>query len=199
MKVSELKRGDGVTAAKLLDPEGAYVEPGTKGIVFEVEHFYGDGGGPMVRWFDGATCNIYEGDITTNKALDIIRANEKEASKVQASMPVDCGARLTADDGIKYGCQHRFGHIETHKHESNFFSAEWPLTSMDRMHRIALGHVETHTKNLFMKLLDNHDDALCNHEHGGKAAHKCVEDLRKILGIEEGFGRRRKVKDEAAT
>jgi len=63
MKVNQLSRGDVVVAAKLLDPEGAYVEPGTKGVVFEMANHYHDSAGPMVRWFDGTACNIYEGDI----------------------------------------------------------------------------------------------------------------------------------------
>lgn len=63
LKVEQLNRGDLVVAAKLLDPEGAYVEPGTKGVVFATTNAHEDGAGPMVRWFDGTACNIYEGDI----------------------------------------------------------------------------------------------------------------------------------------
>lgn len=63
MKVAKLQRGTVVIARKLLDPEGADVEPGTPGVVFEETDAYGDGAGPMVRWFTGTACNVYDGDV----------------------------------------------------------------------------------------------------------------------------------------
>ena len=63
VEVRNLKRGDLVKATKFLDPEAARVEVGTLGVVFEETNAYGDGCGPMVRWFTGTACNVYEGDV----------------------------------------------------------------------------------------------------------------------------------------
>lgn len=63
MNTEKLQRGDMVKAARDLDPEGARVVKETLGVVFEEADFYGDGGGPMVRWFSGGACNVYDGDV----------------------------------------------------------------------------------------------------------------------------------------
>ncbi len=44
----------------------------------------------------------------------------------------------------------------------------------------------------FLALLDAHDDALCAQKHGGLAARRCVDGLRKLLGV-GGFERRRRL------
>lgn len=62
------KRGQLVCATKHLDPQGANVTPGTLGVVFEEANAYGDGNGPMVRWFTGGCCNVYPGDVETEKS-----------------------------------------------------------------------------------------------------------------------------------
>jgi hypothetical protein len=54
-----LDRGTLVEAVEPLDRSGANVKRGDRGVVFEVTNAYGDGGGPMVRWFDGGMCNVY--------------------------------------------------------------------------------------------------------------------------------------------
>lgn len=59
----DLKRGTLVRSLRNLDPEGARVELGTLGVVFEEFDFYKDGGGPMVRWMTGRCCNVYPGDV----------------------------------------------------------------------------------------------------------------------------------------
>lgn len=61
--VGKLKRGDVVTARRNIDPKGADVRPGTRGVVFELANAFNDGGGPMVRWMNMGACNIYDGDI----------------------------------------------------------------------------------------------------------------------------------------
>ena len=58
-----LVRGDLVRARKRLDPEGADVFPGDYGVVFEPANYHETGSGPMVRWFSGGVCNIYDGDV----------------------------------------------------------------------------------------------------------------------------------------
>jgi hypothetical protein len=63
MEVGNLMRGDMVVALRHLDSRGADVRKGTVGIVFEEANFYTDGGGPMVRWMNMGTCNIYQGDV----------------------------------------------------------------------------------------------------------------------------------------
>lgn len=59
----ELKKGDTVFSLKILDPTGAKVPPGIAGIVIEEENSHGDGGGPIVQWNNGGTCNVYPGDV----------------------------------------------------------------------------------------------------------------------------------------
>jgi hypothetical protein len=62
-QVSDLKPGDLIQAEVDLDPDGADVQAGTWGVVFGKENCYGDGAGPIVRWFTGeplGVCNIYK-------------------------------------------------------------------------------------------------------------------------------------------
>lgn len=59
-----LRRGTLVRAERHLDPEGANVQSGTLGVVFEETDAYGDGNGPMVRWFSHGACNVYDGDVS---------------------------------------------------------------------------------------------------------------------------------------
>ena len=60
MKNSDkLERGDMVVAARDLSPI-VDVPKGTLGVVFEPADYYGDDGGPMVRWFTGEACNVYD-------------------------------------------------------------------------------------------------------------------------------------------
>lgn len=58
-----LDRGTIVVAAKELDPEGANVRAGEKGVVFEEAEYHEERTGPMVRWFSGGACNVYDGDV----------------------------------------------------------------------------------------------------------------------------------------
>lgn len=62
--VRNLKRGAIVIARTALDPEGARVQAGDLGVVFEETDAYGDGCGPVVRWIEsGGMCNVYEGEV----------------------------------------------------------------------------------------------------------------------------------------
>lgn len=61
--VRKLNRGDLVFAAHNLDPQGANVRAGEKGVVFEEADYHEMGTGPMVRWFSGGACNVYDGDV----------------------------------------------------------------------------------------------------------------------------------------
>jgi hypothetical protein len=63
MQPIKLNRGDVVAALTLLDPEGANVPAGTLGVVFEEAGAYSHDSAPMVRWFNGAACEVYDGDI----------------------------------------------------------------------------------------------------------------------------------------
>ena len=58
-----LSRGTIVFAAQDLDPEGANVRSGEKGVIFEEAEYHEGGSGPMVRWFSGGACNVYDGDV----------------------------------------------------------------------------------------------------------------------------------------
>lgn len=65
-KVNKLEPGDLVQAGVDLDPEGCNVKAGTWGVVFGECDYYGDGCGPIVRWFEGeplGVCNVYDGDV----------------------------------------------------------------------------------------------------------------------------------------
>jgi hypothetical protein len=65
-KLYKLKPGDIVQAKIDLDPEGCDVPKGTYGVVFGEVDYYGDGAGPIVRWFTGeplGVCNVYDGDF----------------------------------------------------------------------------------------------------------------------------------------
>lgn len=60
--ISSYRRGDLVEAVAV--PEGITLpqpQPGERGVVFEEQDAYGDGGGPMVRFANGGVCNVYEG------------------------------------------------------------------------------------------------------------------------------------------
>lgn len=68
MKVADLPRG-AVVAAVSVPADVCDAKPGDLGVVFEPSNYYGDGGGPMVRWVrNGHACNVYEGWV------EIIRA-----------------------------------------------------------------------------------------------------------------------------
>jgi len=70
MDVMSLKRGTLVMCERqCLDPIGANVQKGTLGVVFEETNAYKDKAGPMVRWFSGAMCNVYPGDV------EVVRTN----------------------------------------------------------------------------------------------------------------------------
>ena len=58
-----LSRGTLVCAARRLDSAGANVSRYDFGVVFEEADFYDDNTGPMVRWVNGGTCNVYAEDI----------------------------------------------------------------------------------------------------------------------------------------
>lgn len=65
MDTFSLKRGTLVRCDRdCLDPIGANVIKGTYGVVFEEYNAYKDKGGPMVRWFSGGMCNVYQGDVS---------------------------------------------------------------------------------------------------------------------------------------
>lgn len=53
-------RGTLVRALESLDPDGADVKKGELGVVFEEAEFHAKHEGPLVRWFSGGTCNVYE-------------------------------------------------------------------------------------------------------------------------------------------
>lgn len=62
MKNSQnLERGELVVASRNLT--AVPVRKGTLGVVFEPADYYGDDAGPMVRWFTGEACNVYDEDI----------------------------------------------------------------------------------------------------------------------------------------
>lgn len=61
--VTLLERGTLVRALRHLDKPGANVSIGERGVVFETSDFHEPGTGPMVRWFSGGACNVYEGDV----------------------------------------------------------------------------------------------------------------------------------------
>jgi hypothetical protein len=52
--VSGILRGEMVRALRHLDPE--------------YQNAYGDDCGPMVRWFTGTACNVYDGDVELYQA-----------------------------------------------------------------------------------------------------------------------------------
>lgn len=70
-----MRRGTVVRALRDLDPQGAAVHEGDLGVVFGEADCYGDGAGPIVRWFRvlrelppcrvglGGVCNVYDGDV----------------------------------------------------------------------------------------------------------------------------------------
>lgn len=62
-EVRNLRRGDLVRASMRLDMTGADVFAGDYGVVFEEADHYEQGTGPMVRWFSGGACNVYDGDV----------------------------------------------------------------------------------------------------------------------------------------
>lgn len=54
-----LIRGDIVVARQPVDPVAANAQVGDLGVVFEPANYYGDGGGPMVRWFSGGALVMF--------------------------------------------------------------------------------------------------------------------------------------------
>jgi len=59
-----------VEAIKPLDPEGAKVETGTRGVVFHEKNYYKDGAGPCVMWMTGSMCSIYDGDTKVIREIN---------------------------------------------------------------------------------------------------------------------------------
>lgn len=63
--VDKLQAGDIVRAEKHLDPGAADILPGTIGVVFGEQNFYGDNCGPIVRWIPNMeVCNVYDMDVS---------------------------------------------------------------------------------------------------------------------------------------
>lgn len=65
---NNLERGDLVVAVR--DLTAVPVRKGTLGVVFEPADYYGDDAGPMVRWFTGEACNVYDNDVDFPNELD---------------------------------------------------------------------------------------------------------------------------------
>lgn len=63
LAVAYLKPGTLVRAIRHLDPEGADVRAGTRGVIFHEQNFYKDGAGPCVMWMTGSMCSVYDGDV----------------------------------------------------------------------------------------------------------------------------------------
>ena len=59
-----LKRGDIVRAICSI-PACPRVKTGMSGVVYEEAEFHESGSGPMVRWFNGQRCNVYDGDVSS--------------------------------------------------------------------------------------------------------------------------------------
>ena len=62
-----LPRGTLVKALRNLDPDGANVSKDLLGVVFEEANWHETGAGPLVRWFTGTTCNVYDGDVKVTR------------------------------------------------------------------------------------------------------------------------------------
>jgi len=67
VQVGDLRRGDIVSSLRELDINGAKVRKGAKGVVYQPANFHESNSGPMVRWFDGGRCNVYDGDVAINE------------------------------------------------------------------------------------------------------------------------------------
>ncbi len=84
MEANDLKPGDLVQAKQDLDPDGANIKTSTWGVIFGKADCYGDGAGPIVRWFTGkplGVCNIYQigpHDMDEDKLPPNIRKLTKE-------------------------------------------------------------------------------------------------------------------------
>ena len=61
--VLSLKPGQVVLAIKRLDPPGANVKRGTVGFVLHEANYHKDNGGPIIRWPNDKTCNVYQGEV----------------------------------------------------------------------------------------------------------------------------------------
>jgi len=61
--LDDLRRGTLVRAVKNVDPSGADAQKGDLGVVFEESQYHEPNSGPMVCWFHGGRCNVYEGDV----------------------------------------------------------------------------------------------------------------------------------------
>lgn len=60
---TKLELGQFVTAARDLDPRGADVKKGMRGVIQALSNHFEDGCGPLVAWENGGMCNVYEGDV----------------------------------------------------------------------------------------------------------------------------------------
>jgi len=63
INVSALLKGQIVRASRRLDPLGANVKRGTVGFVLHEANYHRDNGGPIVRWPNDKTCNVYQGEV----------------------------------------------------------------------------------------------------------------------------------------
>lgn len=90
--VQTLRRGDLVQALRVCDEGVADAWPGCFGVVFEEANAYGDDGGPMVRWFTGGACNVYDGDVAK-----VTRLKRPEGGK-----DISLDEKTAADLLIKY-------------------------------------------------------------------------------------------------
>lgn len=61
-------RGDLVVSLENFDPQGCNIKVGELGVVFQEAEFHEPDTGPMVRWFSGGMCNVYEGMTRPAKA-----------------------------------------------------------------------------------------------------------------------------------
>lgn len=66
----DLQPGTLVEAIKPLDPEGANIDTGTRGVVFHERNYYRDHAGPAVMWMTGGMCSIYEGDVKVIREIN---------------------------------------------------------------------------------------------------------------------------------
>lgn len=59
---ANLERGDLVVAIVDIpaDGGGGTIKKGTLGVVFEEAGYYSDVEGPMVRWFTGEACDVFD-------------------------------------------------------------------------------------------------------------------------------------------
>lgn len=62
METNKLQRGDMVVSVRSIVDGPIEVPAGTLGVVYEEAGYYDLEAGPMVRWFDGQSTSIVDGD-----------------------------------------------------------------------------------------------------------------------------------------